>query len=167
MVRKFTHLAVTVVIALVSGCATSPPPLKEPSSQVQLNFNFTPENQTAPKHYIRGAMSGVPQHVGFYYSVNPDCSSGGLVQLQLQSPPTHGSVEFAKADGYTNFPSTSAGYECNGKKSPGMEIVYTSAKDFIGTDQFTVQGIGPRGKYMETVYSVRVIGVRLVVPERG
>jgi hypothetical protein len=30
-------------------------------------------------------------------------------------------------------------------------------QDFVGTDQFTVQGIGPKGKYMETDYTVNVL----------
>jgi hypothetical protein len=159
MTLKCTSLAIIILMALVSGCASSPPPPKNPPSQVQVNFNFNPQDQTASstKHIARGAISGMPQHVGFYYSVNPDCSSDGLVQTQLKSPPTHGSVAFAKADGYTSFPSSSPSHECNSKKSPGVEVVYTSAKDFVGTDQFTVQGIGPHGKYMETDYTVRVL----------
>jgi hypothetical protein len=157
MILKFGSIAVTALIALVSGCATSPPP-RNPPTQVQVNFNFTPQDQSSsPKQIARGAMSGLPQRVGFYYSVNPDCSSDGLVQTQLKSPPAHGSVAFAKADGYTSFPSTSPGHECNSKKSPGVEIVYTSEKDFVGTDQFTVQGVGPHGKYMESDYTVKVI----------
>jgi hypothetical protein len=158
MILKISSFALATLIALISGCATSTPPSKNPSAQVQVSFNFTPQDQPgSPKNLVRGAISGIPQHVGFYYSVNPDCSSGGLVQTQLKSPPTHGSVAFIEADGYTNFPSTSSGHECNSKKSPGVEVVYTSTKDFVGTDQFTVQGIGPKGKYMETDYTVKVI----------
>jgi hypothetical protein len=158
MILKIGGIALAALIALVSGCATSPPPSKNPSAQVQVNFNFTPQDQLgSPKNLVRGATSGIPQQVGFYYSVNPDCSSGGLVQTQLKSPPTHGSVAFIKADGYTNFPSTSSAHECNSKKSPGVEVVYTSTSDFVGTDQFTVQGIGPKGKYMETDYTVKVV----------
>jgi hypothetical protein len=66
-------------------------------------------------------------------------------------------VDIVKADGYTNFPSTSPGHKCNSKKSPGVKVLYTSAQDFVGTDQFTVQGIGPHGKYLETDYAVKVI----------
>jgi hypothetical protein len=157
MTLKIASTAVTTLIALVSGCAV-PPPASTPAAPVQVNFNFTPQGQSGShKNVERGAISGVPQHVGFYYSVNPDCSSDGLVQTQLKNPPTHGSVAFAKADGYTSFPATSPGHECNSKKSPGVEVIYTSAKDFVGTDQFTVQGIGPKGKYMETDYTVNVL----------
>lgn len=157
MSLKIASSTVTTLIALVAGCAL-PPPSKNPPAQVQVNFNFNPQGQPGShKSVERGAISGVPQHVGFYYSVNPDCSSGGLVQTQLKTPPTHGYVAFAKADGYTNFPSTSPGHECNSKKSPGIEVIYTSTKDFVGTDQFTVQGIGPKGKYMETAYTVNVL----------
>jgi hypothetical protein len=157
MISKMGRFAVMTLIALVGGCAT-PPAAKNPPTQVQVSFNFTPEGQPgSPKKIVRGAVSGVPQHVGFYYSVNPDCSSDGLVQTQLKNAPTHGSVAFGKADGYSNFPSTSPSHECNSKKSAGVEVVYTSTKDFAGTDQFTVVGIGPKGKYMETDYTVNVI----------
>jgi hypothetical protein len=156
MSSKLNSIAVvTAVTAFVSGCATSPPPS---TSQVQMNVNLTVQGQPGdPKNIKRGAISGVPQHVGFYYSVNPDCSSEGLVRTQLKNPPAHGSVTFDNADGYPNFPPTSPSHECNGKKSPGVEVIYTAAKDFVGTDQFTVEGVGPKGRYMETDYTVRVI----------
>lgn len=148
----------TIVLAIAGGCASSPPPAKTPPTQVQINVNFSPQDQSGSyKTVERGAISGVPQHVGFYYSVNPDCSSSGLVQTQLKTPPTHGSVIFRNADGYSNFPASSAGHECNSKKSPGVEVIYTSIKEFVGTDQFTVQGLGPKGKYMETDYRVKVL----------
>jgi hypothetical protein len=157
MSSKIGSTAVTTLIALLAACA-SPPPPSSPSAQIQVNFNFASQGQPSSQRSVeRGAMSGVPQHVGFYYAVNPDCSSGGLVQTQLKTPPMHGSVAFGNADGYTSFPSTSASHECNSKKSPGVEVMYTSAKDFVGTDEFTVQAIGPKGKYMETDYTVRVL----------
>jgi hypothetical protein len=157
MTLKLPGLLLATVTALVSGCAAPPPPSRNLPEQVQVNFNFTPPDQAAARQVSRGAISGVSQHVGFYYSVNPDCSSDGLVQLQLKGPPSHGSVVFAKANGYTSFPSSSPGHDCNSKKSPGVEVIYTSAKDFIGADRFTVQGVGPHGKYMETNYRVTVI----------
>jgi hypothetical protein len=151
---KIGNTAVAI-LALFTACASPPPP---PPSKVEVSFNFPPQGQPGSQKSIqRGAMSGVPQHVGFFYAVNPDCSSDGLVRTQLKNPPTHGSVAFVESDGYTNFPSTSPSYQCNTKKSPGIEVVYTSAKDFVGTDQFTVQGIGPKGRYMETDYTVKVL----------
>jgi hypothetical protein len=157
MSLKVGSTAVTAFTAPVTGCAL-PPPSKNPPTQVQVNFNFTPQGEVGSlKSIDRGAISGVAQHVGFYYSVNPDCSSNGLVQTQLKSPPKHGSVVFVEADGYTNFSPPSPDYECNSKKSPGVEVLYTSAKDFVGTDQFTAQGIAPKGKYLETDFTVKVL----------
>ena len=154
MISKFGSVPLTALLAILSACSTPP---KNPPGQVRVSFEYTPQDDSAPKHLTRGAVSGVPQRVGFYYSVNPDCSSDGLVQTQLKNPPTHGSVEFVKADGYTNFPSSSPSHACNTRKSPGIEVIYTSAKNFAGTDQFVVQGVGPKGKYMETDYTVRVL----------
>jgi hypothetical protein len=151
---KFGTFAVSTLIAVLGGCAAAPP---EPT-QVQVSFNLPPRDAApSAKHITRGAVSGTPQHVGFFYSVNPDCSSDGLVQLQLKGPPTHGSVAFAKADGYTSFPSGSPSHQCNTNRSTGVEVVYTAAKDFVGVDQFTVQGVGPHGAYMETDYTVKVL----------
>jgi hypothetical protein len=158
IVTATATVAVSIVGALISGCATPAPPANNLPTQVQVSFNMAPGDKPgAAKKVARGAISGAPQHVGFYYSVNPDCTSDGLVQTQLKSSPANGSVAFVKADGYSSFPSTSAGHECNSRKSPGVEVIYTSAKNFVGTDEFTVLGVGPHGKYMETDYTVKVI----------
>lgn len=148
-------------LALLAGCAASPSqpaPSKTSPTEVQVNFNFNPADGPASHKSIeRGAVSGMPQHVGFYYAVNPDCSSGGLVQTRVKTQPTHGSVTLVQADGYSNFPAGSPAAQCNSKKNPGIEVMYTSAKDFVGSDQFTVVGVGPKGRYMETDYTVNVL----------
>jgi hypothetical protein len=147
--------------ALISGCATTPPTPPAPpkvSTEVQVNINFdTQQSSGSHKSLERAAVSGVPQHVGFYYSVNPDCTSGGLVQTRMTTAPAHGSVAFVQKDGFSSFPAGSAAFACNTKKNPGIEVVYTAAPDFVGSDQFTVVGIGPKGKYMETHYTVKVL----------
>jgi len=152
-IKSHTVAAISAA-ALVMGCATPRPP----PSTLQVNVNFSPQDQSGPsKRIARGAISGVPQRVGFYYSVNPDCTSDGLVQLRLKSAPSHGAVDFAQGEGYSNFPQTSPGHECNRQRSPGVEVIYTSAKNFSGEDRFTVQGVGPKGKFMETDYTVNVL----------
>jgi hypothetical protein len=149
----------TVVVAALmvfsSGCAAPSP--KDNPQQVQISVNFSPQDQGGTKKMQRGAIAGTPQHVGFYYSINPDCSLNGLVKIQVKTPPAHGSVVFNNADGYTNFAANSPAHDCNQKKSPGTEVMYTADKDYAGTDNFSVQAIGPSGRYMETEYTVRVL----------
>jgi hypothetical protein len=54
MISKTGSFALATLIALVSGCATSPPPSKNPSAQLQVNFNFTPPDQPgSPKKLVR------------------------------------------------------------------------------------------------------------------
>ena len=149
--------AVIALLLPISGCVTvatdvhTPPP-------VQFNFNVNSSAQSdAPKQVQRGAVAGMQQYMGFFYAVNPDCTSGGLVHTSLKTAAQHGTVQFANADGYSSFPRASDSFECNKKKSPGVEVLYTSEKDFRGTDQFTVIGIGPKGRYMETHYTVTVV----------
>src|ERR1700690_2413965 len=84
MTLKLGILALTTFAGFVSGCAASPPP--RTPAQVQFNFNFTPQDQASlPKSLTRGAISGVAQHVGFFYAVNPDCTSDGFVQTQVKT----------------------------------------------------------------------------------
>jgi hypothetical protein len=157
MHQKIRRARVSACIALLAGCA-SPSPQNNAPTQVQVNFNLPVQCQLCNHKSIeRGAISGMPQRIGFFYSVNPDCSSGGLVNTQLKTPPAHGSVAFVEADGYSSFAPNSPSFQCNKQKSPGIEVMYTSAKDFVGTDQFTVVGIGPKGAYMETDYTVKVL----------
>lgn len=144
MASQSACIAAIALVALVSGCVSVSPQVSGP----QLD---------AVKSVQRGAVSGIPQHMGFFYAVNPDCTSSGLVHTSVKRAPQHGSVTFVNTDGYSNFPRSSASFDCNKKKSPGVEVVYTSNKDFIGTDQFDVIGIGPKGRYMETHYTVKVI----------
>jgi hypothetical protein len=150
-------LVMASLVVVAGGCA-APPAARSSPGQVQVNINFSSQDQGGSyKKIERGSISGISQHVGFYYSINPDCSLNGLVRTQLKTPPAHGSVEFLNADGYTSFPSTSPAYSCNRRKSPGVAVMYTSDKDFAGTDNFAVQAIGPNGRYMETEYTVRVL----------
>jgi len=144
--------------ALLSGCITVLPPEPNPAA-VQYIFNVPPPAQPgAAQNVERGAISGKLPHVGFFYSVNPDCTSNGPVTMMVKTPAPHGSVTFAKAVGYTNYPPYSDSHDCNKKKRvPGVEVLYPPNQDYSGPDQFTVQGVGPLGRLLETHYSVKVI----------
>jgi hypothetical protein len=151
-------IAAAVSIALTGGCVDSRPVPDTAPKQVQVTFNFASGGQPGVERNVqRGAVSGIPQHVGFYYSVNPDCTSSGLVRTTVKKSAQHGSVTFVNTDGYPSFPANSESHDCNKQKSPGVEVLYTSDKDFTGTDQTTVEGIGPKGKYMLTDYTVNVV----------
>jgi hypothetical protein len=144
-------------VGLLAGCLNvTPPPADAAPRTVQVNFNVA-QTPSAASNFSRGAISGNPQRMGFFYSVNPDCTSDGLVRMDVKSPPKHGSVAFVNADDYTSFPASSDSHECNKKKSRGVQVVYTANSDFTGVDQFSVQGIGPRGKLLLADYTVTVV----------
>jgi hypothetical protein len=155
IVAIVTLVTIVPLMAAIGGCAAPPHAAPNPTV-VQLNVSYGPQGD-AYKKLERGAIAGTPQRIGFYYSINPDCSLNGLVRIQVKDPPAHGSVAFDNADGYTSFPSGSAGFECNRKKSPGTEVMYTANRDFVGTDKLTIQVLGPNGRYMETEYTVKVL----------
>ena len=157
MPSKLVGIAIIVLVAPVSGCLTVSPDIQSaPPAQINFNINSVPQ-AAAVKDVQRGAVSGLPQHMGFFYAVNPDCTSGGLVHTSVKTAAQHGTVQFDNTDGYSSFPPGTPSYDCNKKKSPGVEVVYTADKAFSGIDQFTVIGIGPKGRYMETHYTVKVV----------
>jgi hypothetical protein len=88
MTSKVGGIAAATLIALVSGCVTVSPPVQNTTpAPVQFTFNVTSAAQSSSvKALERGAVSGMPQHMGFFYAVNPDCTSDGLVQTIVKTP---------------------------------------------------------------------------------
>lgn len=112
--------------------------------------------------FERGAVSGVPQRVGFFFAVNADCTSSGLTRLNVARPPQHGAVSFVIIEDFPTFaPTNREYYACNKRRTPGVSVVYRSADDFTGVDSFLVEGVGPKGRLMRVEYTVTVL------PQRG
>jgi len=140
-----------VLVTLVSGCvAVSPQGPNNGAAGAQVT--------SSTNSVERGAVSGIAQRVGFFYAVNPDCTSAGLTHLEVKHPPAHGLVAFVTIEDYADFQSGSQTfYACNKNKNPGISVVYTSNSDFTGSDHFSVQGIGPNGKLLSADYSITVV----------
>jgi hypothetical protein len=146
-----SRVSVVVSIALavfLSGCVIVPIPTG--------CSNCNAGSDSKPRKLERGAVSGVPQRVGFFYAANGDCTSSGLVHMNVKQPPIHGSASFVAIEDYPSFPR-GAYYACNKNKISGMSVVYTSADGYTGSDHFSVQGIGPRGKLLTTEYTLTIV----------
>ena len=131
------------VAAVIPPSALRPQPPSQPAQTVNLQQ--------------RGAISGATQRVGFFYSVDPDCTSPGQVQLNIKAAPVHGSVSFAAVDDYPSFPTSNSRHTCNSKKTHGTGVFYTSAPGYTGEDHFSVQGVGPKGALTGADYQVTVL----------
>ncbi|MDB5978793.1 MAG: hypothetical protein JWR07_5553 [Nevskia sp.] len=127
-------------IALFSGCSAIPTQVK-PGTPVTLQ---------------RVALSGSPQRLGFYYMVNPDCTSAGVPKVLVDQQPAHGSVTLSQVQDYSAFPSNNQRYGCNRQKNPGTVVSYTPAPGYTGPDQVSVTAIFRDGNPKVVSYDISV-----------
>jgi hypothetical protein len=113
--------------------------------------------QTRPPQTVTPAVvSGMQSQVGFFYALEPDCSTRGQGDLRLIKKPEHGSVEFVEGSSFPEYPENSSRFHCNKMKVPGTLVMYKSEDGFVGKDRFDVEFIGPRGADLITSYVVTV-----------
>ncbi len=147
MLSQISRVTAIASIALLSGCVA-----------VVAVPRVGARGQARTSRFERGAVSGVAQRMGFFYAVNADCTSSGLTRLNIAKPPAHGSVSFVVIEDYPTFPRSNAEYyACNKRRTPGVSVVYRSTDDFTGADDFSVEGVGPKGRLLRVEYSVTVL----------
>ena len=96
------------------------------------------------------------QRIGFYYALNPDCTSQGTVNIRITKQPEHGAVNIAAATLFPSYPKENLRYKCNQHKVKGMEIHYKSAGKYTGNDALELLVLFPNGFAWEVQYDVSV-----------
>jgi hypothetical protein len=89
--------------------------------------------------------AGVPRQIGFFATVNEDCSSVGDVLVRITRAPEHGSADVRSAPGHAIFPESNPRHRCDAGTVPGQQVWYTPAPGFVGRDQVDVETIFPNG----------------------
>jgi hypothetical protein len=74
------------------------------------------ENQTL----TRVVASGAKQRIGFYASLNPDCSGTGDINVRVTKQPEHGTVETVATTGYAHWSKENTRSKCSQHKVKGM-----------------------------------------------
>ncbi len=105
---------------------------------------------------FKGAISGYPQKVDFYYFVNPDCSLGGVPAVRLVNPPSQGKVVIAAGQDFPNYPNTNPRVACNAQRTAGTVVTYQSTAGYTGPDQFRLSTVYPSGEVRIRDYIVDV-----------
>jgi hypothetical protein len=115
------------------------------------------QGETRPPQILTPVVvSGKQAQVGFFYGLNPDCSTRGEGDIRLIKKPEHGTVEFTQGESFPNYPQTSPWHHCNKQKVPGSLVTYKSDEGYIGKEYFDVEFIGPRGADIISKYVVTV-----------
>ena len=84
--------------------------------------------------YKRIVASGAKTRVGYWGSVNPDCSSKGDTVIRVTKEPEHGAVEVGKSTDYLQYPKENIRVKCNQHKVAITQIMYKSADKYLGKD---------------------------------
>jgi len=104
----------------------------------------------------RGALSGTFQQIGFYYSVNADCSPQPRATVRIATPPAHGWFYIEPVAGYPNFPANNQRYQCNTRQVPGTGVVYRSQDGYLGADTGTVEVLFASGLLQQVRFDILV-----------
>ena len=98
----------------------------------------------------RSAVSGRPQRIYIFYSVNPDCSSRGEVDVRIVSPPAHGEVHLEKGHDFPNYGRDNPRAECNRQEVPAQALFYKSSAGYSGPDAVVIEALYPDGNSYAT-----------------
>ncbi len=111
-------------------------------------FPTQPASSTVP--------TGIKRQIGFFASLNADCTPNGDVQSRLAKAPTNGTIELDDGPGYPIYPMGNQRFICNSRQVMGVRVMYTSKDGFTGKDSFEAQFFTPSGQEIVWKYSVTV-----------
>jgi hypothetical protein len=106
--------------------------------------------------FNRIVASGAKQKIGFYVSLNPDCSATGDVNVRVTKQPEHGTVETVTATEYAHYPKENIRSKCNQHKVKGVQVNYKAAEKYSGKDEFDLLILFPSGFAWEHHYDMSV-----------
>jgi hypothetical protein len=93
----------------------------------------TTTTTTTTERQVKGA-AGRDIRIGIYYNMRPDCSSGPLPSIRLDSPPAHGAVTVKRGNMHV-----SGRRNCLAAELPAFVAIYRSKADFSGTDEVVLE----------------------------
>jgi hypothetical protein len=94
----FTVLAFVLLSSSAFAQEKSPEQYREEQSHI-----FGIEGQES-QTFTRVVASGAKQRIGFFVSLNPDCSATGDINVRITKQPEHGTVESVATTHYPYFP---------------------------------------------------------------
>jgi hypothetical protein len=74
----------------------------------------------------------------------------------VNTPPTHGLVETKEVSDFPKFQKWNKRYECNEKRVPGRQLLYTPEPGFSGTDQLAIDVEFPGGSKTQQKINITV-----------
>jgi hypothetical protein len=108
------------------------------------------------KQYSRFVPPGVKRKIGFFHSLNPDCTSTGDILARVVKAPQHGTVETPSASDFATYPKDNIRFKCNEHKVRGIQVIYKSDDKYVGDDEFEVLLLFASGNAWNLHYKIGV-----------
>ena len=99
-------------------------------------------------------VAGKKAALNAMYSINPNCTPTGDIDLKLIDKPEHGKAQIDKALVYPNFDRTNVRAACNTRQVSASVVTYVADGSFSGEDKFVVRSIDSFGN--ERMYNFTV-----------
>ena len=74
----------------------------------------------APVQAQRYVLSGATVQLGFFCSINPDCTAAGIPTVRITQPPEHGRVTVSRTRGFCYFQRPNPRRACNRRRVEGV-----------------------------------------------
>jgi hypothetical protein len=104
----------------------------------------------------RAAVSGRPQRMYVFYSINPDCGVRGEVGIRIAAAPAHGEVRLEQSTDFPSYGRDNVRFECNKHEVPVEALFYKSSDGYSGPDSFAVEALYPDGNTYTTRFRIEV-----------
>ena len=112
---------------------------------------------SAQAYYLsRVVVAGGTLELGFFSSVDPDCSTHGYATVRVNNQPQHGAIATKKGRGVLFALPNHLLHDCNARKADGVHAYYRPEAGFTGSDNFTIDVIYPAGIERIIDYQVTV-----------
>jgi hypothetical protein len=105
-----------------------------------------PENGVMKKETLKRIVaSGISNQLGFFVTLNPDCSSRGDIVARIVNKPQHGSAEASAITGYLRASQHKVHPNCTKNKVKGVALNYKAESKYVGDDALDVIMFYPDG----------------------
>jgi hypothetical protein len=95
--------------------------------------------------FKRVVASGISNQLGFFVTLNPDCSSRGDIVVRIVKKPEHGSAEVSAITGYLRAAQFKEHPNCAKNKVKGTALNYKAENKYTGDDALEVLMFYPDG----------------------
>jgi hypothetical protein len=106
--------------------------------------------------YARVAVADQALQLAFLFDLNPDCSSIGYATVRVIEEPKHGKLVAEEGTGFSTFPQTNIRFECNKRRTDGVNLSYIPEAGYVGADSMTLGVINADGTYNKRRYKIEV-----------